>query len=854
MPLRLSFLHVSGPRRGEVDEVVLPAVLGSGPAATVRVPGAAPRHALVFAREGEIVLQDAGSGEPDPDRRRGGAGGGAARRGRGRARDAADRGCASAAGDDGQRAPAARRGLGPARGPAGAPCARFVRDAAARRRARRRAGSSRARAVAGRGRGRGLEPAGRPAAPARGRAPARERCASASASATASTRASTRSGAGPRPTAPRSRARGRGARAARGEAEPPAGGGRSRRSAGAARRPQAHPRAARDPRERAGGGRAHHPRLRPRRLPGPGRSTASWTPRGGPLRYRVDEAGAAPARTPTAARSSTPRATAPCTRSEYFGTGFLVDRARAAAHQPPRGRAVVERRRRAARSRSTGYKPRLDDAARLLPAGGASRSTSPSCATPTTVDLSLVRVRPRGTARAASLPSTGPGGARWPGSRWWSWAIPPGIEALLAKADAALVRDDPRRERRWTRAQVTEALAARGLMRPSTTQGHIGDVTETDIVFDAPTTQGGSGGPVLNRDRQWSSRSSTRCSRSSGATRSGCPCGTRWPLLPPRREERGAGRQPSHPAPGLLALRRRGGRLPAARARLPERGVLRRGLPREDARCSTSRGEHPTEWVHPPTAKLLIAIGVAPVRLRALGLAARPRARGDRCSPRSSSCSRGGCSPPSGRRSSPTAAAPRRRGLPRAEPDRDDQHLRGALPVPGRAPACCAPALAERLSLGAMAAAGLALGLALSTRWTSLWAWGFLGLVFLVLRWRGGGAPARSRSLASWRSPSSPSPRSRAARATSLSYVPWMRSRAITVDGRGPRRSRRHLELPRPPQRDPPLLQPRGGRGRGSYRPTWYFWWSRTAGCGASSPSATPRSGGSRCPWRSGRS
>ena len=50
--------------------------------------------------------------------------------------------------------------------------------------------------------------------------------------------------------------------------------------------------------------------------------------------------------------------------------------------------------------------------------------------------------------------------------------------------------------------KITEALAARGLVRPSTTQGHIGDITDTDIVFDAPTTQGGSGGPVFNRNGQ----------------------------------------------------------------------------------------------------------------------------------------------------------------------------------------------------------------------------------------------------------------------------------------------------------------------------------------------------------------
>jgi len=45
-------------------------------------------------------------------------------------------------------------------------------------------------------------------------------------------------------------------------------------------------------------------------------------------------------------------------------------------------------------------------------------------------------------------------------------------------------------------------------------------------------------------------------------------------------------------------------------------------------------------------------------------------------------------------------------------------------------------ALAERLLLRDMVLLGLALGLALSTRWTSLWAAGFLGLVLLVVRGR----------------------------------------------------------------------------------------------------------------------
>jgi S1-C subfamily serine protease len=74
---------------------------------------------------------------------------------------------------------------------------------------------------------------------------------------------------------------------------------------------------------------------------------------------------------------------------------------------------------------------------------------------------------------------------------------PSGLEAILAKADSGVVREilasgtAPER--------MTEALSHKGLIRPSTTQGHIGDVTKTDIVFDAPTTQGSSGGPVFNK-------------------------------------------------------------------------------------------------------------------------------------------------------------------------------------------------------------------------------------------------------------------------------------------------------------------------------------------------------------------
>lgn len=48
--------------------------------------------------------------------------------------------------------------------------------------------------------------------------------------------------------------------------------------------------------------------------------------------------------------------------------------------------------------------------------------------------------------------------------------------------------------------QIMAQLAEQKLIRPTTTQGHIGDVLQDKIVYDAATTSGGSGGPLFNRD------------------------------------------------------------------------------------------------------------------------------------------------------------------------------------------------------------------------------------------------------------------------------------------------------------------------------------------------------------------
>jgi DNA-binding response OmpR family regulator len=76
---------------------------------------------------------------------------------------------------------------------------------------------------------------------------------------------------------------------------------------------------------------------------------------------------------------------------------------------------------------------------------------------------------------------------------------PTALDAILARAGAETLQSiataskgDPK--------QAMEELARRNLIRPVTTQGHIGDVLPDKIVYDAQTTSGGSGGPLFNNE------------------------------------------------------------------------------------------------------------------------------------------------------------------------------------------------------------------------------------------------------------------------------------------------------------------------------------------------------------------
>ncbi len=186
------------------------------------------------------------------------------------------------------------------------------------------------------------------------------------------------------------------------------------------------------------------------------------------------------------------------------------------------------------------------------------------------------------------------------------------------------------------------------------------------------------------------------------------------------------------------------------------------------------RGEPPTEWVHPPTAKLLIAVGVALFGYWPWAWRLVPALAGTLLAPVFFLLAR---------RVLATERAALLATLLLL--------LDGVYLVQSRiamtnifavlfqllaALLVVRAATAGRLALGAMAAAGLALGLALSTRWTSLFAWGFLGLVFLVARVRRNGS---GRDKAPWVLREAVLAFAAfvvlPAAVYLLSYVPWMR-------------------------------------------------------------------------------
>lgn len=76
---------------------------------------------------------------------------------------------------------------------------------------------------------------------------------------------------------------------------------------------------------------------------------------------------------------------------------------------------------------------------------------------------------------------------------------PMGVTAMLAKSPRKVYK---RLAYTHETIDIARDLAQHYLIRPSATYGHLGDVVEDRLIYDAPTAQGGSGGPVFNSKGQ----------------------------------------------------------------------------------------------------------------------------------------------------------------------------------------------------------------------------------------------------------------------------------------------------------------------------------------------------------------
>jgi S1-C subfamily serine protease len=72
---------------------------------------------------------------------------------------------------------------------------------------------------------------------------------------------------------------------------------------------------------------------------------------------------------------------------------------------------------------------------------------------------------------------------------------PAGINAIFAKTDP----DITRQLFNLPFIPLVQELSNWGLIRPLSTQGHLSDAMHNRLVYDAETTSGGSGGPIINK-------------------------------------------------------------------------------------------------------------------------------------------------------------------------------------------------------------------------------------------------------------------------------------------------------------------------------------------------------------------
>jgi DNA-binding response OmpR family regulator/S1-C subfamily serine protease len=186
---------------------------------------------------------------------------------------------------------------------------------------------------------------------------------------------------------------------------------------------------------------------------------------------------------------------APEVRADFFGTGFIAGEGRILTNhhvaQPwwknDELAAVLSQGLNPAIAELTAYFP---DATTGIPVSISGVSEE--------ADLALVTGELSGLKRPI-LKINGRREAAVSGQSLLSLGYATGLSAILARAGEDAVNDIAKTTG-GNPKKVANELLRRKLIRPLVTQGHIGDVLADKIVYDAQTTSGGSGGPLINRN------------------------------------------------------------------------------------------------------------------------------------------------------------------------------------------------------------------------------------------------------------------------------------------------------------------------------------------------------------------
>jgi S1-C subfamily serine protease len=180
---------------------------------------------------------------------------------------------------------------------------------------------------------------------------------------------------------------------------------------------------------------------------------------------------------------------------EYTGTGFVVD---------PQGIVLTNRHIAQPWWRNESAEPLIEDG--YQPRFVHLRAYFPGRNAPVDFDLGKILVSADADLAALRLePFEGmppalplaPKGTVVAGQKVLLLGYPSGLDALLARGEEDLAVKVSG-EAGTDAGQLLDALATKGLVRPLPTQGHIGDVLDDKILFDAPTAVGGSGGPLVD--------------------------------------------------------------------------------------------------------------------------------------------------------------------------------------------------------------------------------------------------------------------------------------------------------------------------------------------------------------------